>query len=321
MRVAVTGGAGYIGSTLVKRLVEDGHHAVSLDSLMNGDYGPLQALGLGGRAVLHVADIRDGERAEEILEGSDAMAHLAALPGLVKCRENPEEAASINVYGTYRVLEAARRLDIRRVVFCSSAAVYGRPSELPVKESHPLRPLNLYGVTKLAGEKLMEAYHDNYGIETVSLRFGNVFGVGLYTNYDTVIPKFVRLGLRGEPLTVYGDGDSSRDFVHVEDVVRAVVLSLKSEGCGGEAYNVGGEAMTIGVLAEKVSELLEGETGRRVSIVNLPPRSGETKEFTYDLEKTAGDLGYRPGWGVMQGVEQIMGFSLGKMEPNDRTSQ
>ena len=316
MRVAVTGGAGYIGSALVKRLVEDGNQVVSVDSLLNGDYGPLKALGLGDKAVLHVGDIRDGNKVEEIFGGSDVIAHLAALPGLVKCRENPEDATSINVYGTHQVLEAARRLDIGRVVFCSSAAVYGKPMELPVKESHPLRPLNLYGVTKLAGEKLMESYHDNYGIETVSLRFGNVFGVGLYTNYDTVIPKFVRMGLRGEPLTVYGDGTSSRDFVHVEDVVQAVILSLTSEGRGGQAYNVGGETMAIGVLAENISELLEMETGSQVGIEHLPPRPGETKEFSFDQEKIAGDLGYEPSWSVMQGVEQIMKFSLAQMARN-----
>jgi UDP-glucose 4-epimerase len=315
MRVAVTGGAGYIGSALVKRLVEDGNQVVSVDSLLNGDYGPLKALGLGDKAVLHVGDIRDGNKVEEIFGGSEVIAHLAALPGLVKCRENPEDATSINVYGTHQVLEAARRLDIGRVVFCSSAAVYGKPMELPVKESHPLRPLNLYGVTKLAGEKLMESYHDNYGIETVSLRFGNVFGVGLYTNYDTVIPKFVRMGLRGEPLTVYGDGTSSRDFVHVEDVVQAVILSLTSEGYGGEAYNVGGETMMIGVLAEKLSEFLEKKTGSHVGIEHLSPRPGETKEFTFNLEKIEGDLGYEPSWGVIQGMEQITEFSLKQMAP------
>jgi len=310
MKIAVTGGAGYIGSTLVKRLVEGGNQVVSVDNLMNGDYGPLRALGMGEKATLHVADIRDGNRIEESFAGSEAIAHLAALPGLVKCRERPEEAVSINLYGTQQVLEAARRLDIGKVVFCSSAAVYGTPVELPVTESHPLRPLNLYGVTKLAGEKLMELYFDNYGIETISLRFGNVFGVGLYTNYDTVIPKFVRMGLDGEPLTVYGDGTSTRDFVHVEDIVQAVTLSIASEGLGGEVYNVGGETMEIGALARRVAEFLRDETGENVGITHLPPRPGETKEFSYNLEKIKGDLGYDPRWSIMRGVEQITKFRL-----------
>ncbi len=293
---------------------------VSVDSLMNGDYGYLKALGLGGKAILHVADIRDERNIEEIFEGSNAIAHLAAVPGLVKCNENPEEATSINVYGTYRVLEAARRLDIGKVVFCSSAAVYGSPLELPVTESHPLRPLNLYGVTKIAGEKLMMAYWENYGIETMSLRFGNVFGVGLYTNYDTVIPKFVRMGLDGEPLTVYGDGTSTRDFVHVEDIVYAMTLSLSSKELGGEAYNVGGETLEIGTLAKNVADFLEKETGNRVDITHLPPRPGETKELSYNLEKVKADLGYDTRWSVMQGVEQIMKYRLGQLASEVRTN-
>jgi UDP-glucose 4-epimerase len=313
MKVAVTGGAGYIGSALVKRLVEDGNQVVSVDNLMNGDYGSLKVLGLGSRAILHVADIRDEKNIEEIFKGSDAIAHLAAVPGLVKCDENPEEATSINVYGTYRVLEAARRLDIGKVVFCSSAAVYGSPLELPVTESHPLRPLNLYGVTKLAGEKLTMAFWENYGIETICLRFGNVFGVGLYTNYDTVIPKFVRMGLAGEPLTVYGDGTSTRDFVHVEDIVHAMTLSLSSKGLGGESYNVGGETLEIGTLAENVADFLEKETGERLGINHLPPRPGETKELSYNLKKVKAGLGYDARWSVMQGVEQIMRYTLGQL--------
>jgi UDP-glucose 4-epimerase len=310
MKIAVTGGAGYIGSTLVKRLVEGGNQVVSVDNLMNGNYGPLRTLGMGEKAALHVADIRDGKRVEESFAGSDAIAHLAALPGLVKCRERPEEAASINLYGTQQVLEVARRLDIENVVFCSSAAVYGKPVELPVTERHSLRPLNLYGVTKLAGEKLMELYFNNYGIETISLRFGNVFGVGLYTNYDTVIPKFVRMGLDGELLTVYGDGTSSRDFVHVEDVVQALTLSLASKGLGGEVYNVGGETMEIGALARRVAEFLKDETGENVGITHLPPRPSETKEIGYNLEKIKEELGYGPRWSVIRGVEQITKFSL-----------
>ena len=313
MRVAVTGGAGYIGSMLVKELVEEGEDVVSVDNLMRGDYTHLREVGAHEKAELHEGDIRDGKLLVRLFEGADAIAHLAALPGLVLCRERPEEAVSINIYGTHQVLDAARKLDIEKVVFCSSAAVYGRPVELPVTESHPLRPLNLYGVTKLSGEKLMETYWDNHGIETIILRFGNVYGVGILTNYETVIPKFVRQGLDGEPLTVYGDGDSSRDFVHVEDIVKAIILSLTVNGKGGEVYNVGGETLKIGALAKLVSESLEEATGRGANIINLPQRPGETKHFSYDLHKIENDLGYRPKWSVRNGVRQIIKYRLGQM--------
>jgi UDP-glucose 4-epimerase len=310
LRVAVTGGAGYIGSLLVKRLMDQGYGVVSVDNLMRGDYSHLRRVGAQERAELVEGDIRDSGSLGGVFDGADAIAHLAALPGLVLCRERPEEAISINVYGTHQVLETARRLDIGRVVFCSSAAVYGKPVEMPVNEDHPLRPLNLYGVTKLSGEKLMEAYWENNGIETVSLRFGNVYGVGLFTNYETVIPKFVRQGLRGEPLTVYGDGDSSRDFVHVEDIVQAIILSLRAEGLGGSVFNVGGKTLRIGALAEMVVHSVRKATGVEAEITYLPPRPGETKHFSYNLEKIEKGLGYKAKWGVEEGIEQIIRYRL-----------
>ncbi len=310
MRVVVTGGAGYIGSLLIKRLMDQGYGVVSIDNLMRGDYSHLRRVGAQERTELVEGDIRDPGSLKGIFDGADAIAHLAALPGLVLCGKRPEEAISINIYGTHQVLETARRLDIGRVVFCSSAAVYGKPIEMPVSEDHPLRPLNLYGVTKLSGEKLMEAYWENHGIETVSLRFGNVYGVGLFTNYETVIPKFVLQGLGGEPLTVYGDGDSSRDFVHVEDIVQAIILSLRAKGLGGSFFNVGGETLRIGALAKMVACSLRKATGNEVEITHLPPRPGETKQFSYNLEKIERGLGYKARWGVEKGIEQIIRYRL-----------
>ena len=310
LKIGVTGGAGYVGSNLVKLLIAGKNEVISIDNLMNGDYNHLRNQGAGDAAKLLEGDIRDLELMVKAFEGCDAIAHLAALPGLVKCSERPDEATSINVYGTYNVLEAARRLDIGKVVFCSTAAVYGKPAEMPVTEGIPLRPLNLYGVTKLAGERLMDVFSDNHGIATISLRFGNVFGVGLFTNYDTVIPKFVRMGLNGEDLTVYGDGSSTRDFVHVEDIARALILALKSKAKGSEVYNVGGETMEIGVLAKRIVDSLRKSTGKEVCIVNQPSRAGETKEFSYNLEKIRKGLGYEPSWGIPAGIEQIIKFRL-----------
>lgn len=313
MRIAVTGGAGYIGSTLVKSLLDDGGAVVSVDNLMKGDYRYLRELEADRDLRLVVGDIRDSNLLDEVFRGADAVAHLAALPGLVLCRERPEEAVSVNVYGAHQVLEAARRMDVGRVVFCSSAAVYGTPVSIPVDEEHPLHPLNLYGVTKVAGEKLMESYNMNYGMETVSLRFGNVFGVGLYTRWQTVIPKFVRQGLEGKPLTIYGDGENSRDFVHVEDIVQAIILALKTKGIGGEAFNVGGETVKIGCLVEIVSDELEKATGRGIGFVHLPPRPGETKRFSYRLDKIEKVLGYKPKWSVRRGVEQLIEYRIRQM--------
>lgn len=168
------------------------------------------------------------------------MVHLAAVSGLENCRRNPDGAVLTNVLGTRNVLEAARKFDIQRVVFTSSAAVYGMPVTTPVGEDHPLRPMNLYGVTKLAGESLMRAYYDVYGLETVVLRLRNVYGVGVFTRWRTVVPRFVRQAMEGKPLTVYGDGWQTRDFVHVLDVVEAIRLVLRAEKgiVAGETFNV-----------------------------------------------------------------------------------
>ncbi|MBD3207411.1 NAD-dependent epimerase/dehydratase family protein, partial [Candidatus Bathyarchaeota archaeon] len=180
MKVGITGGAGYIGSTLVKRLTDMNHDIVSIDNESIGSYEYLIKEETEYTQLI-TGDIRNLKLLEKSWEGCDAIAHLAALPGLVLCKNNPEEAVSVNIFGTYNVLSAARNLGINRVVFCSSAAVYGEPSKLPVTEDHELNPLNLYGVTKMAGEKIMKAFHLNENIDTVNLRFGNIYGVGLYT--------------------------------------------------------------------------------------------------------------------------------------------
>jgi UDP-glucose 4-epimerase len=309
MKVAVTGGAGYIGSTLIKNLVNQGDKVVSVDNQSIGDYTPLRKA-YGDRVKLVEGDIRDLSLLEEACKDCDSIAHLAALPGLVRCRDQPEEAVSVNIYGTHQVLETARRLDIRKVVFCSSASVYGKPIEMPVTESHPTRPLNLYGVTKLAGEKLMETYYDNYGIETVNLRFGNIYGVGLFTRYDTVIPKFVNQAINDMPLTIYGDGGYSRDFVHAEDITKAIMLSLSKQNIGGETFNVGGDTMTINQIADIVKKKVEELVGKKVEAINTEPRVGETKLFSYNLDKIRRLLDFTNDWNVEKGVNQIIGFRL-----------
>ncbi len=309
MKVAVTGGAGYIGSTLIKNLLAAGHEVASIDDLSAGDYSYLRELGVKKTKLLE-GDIREPAALDKVFKGADAVAHLAAIPGLVRCNEDPEEAISVNIYGTHRVLEAAKKRGVDRVVFCSSAAVYGVPLKMPVSEDHRLRPLNLYGVTKLTGEKQMEVANDNDGVETVSLRFGNVYGVGLYSHWSTVIPKFVKLGLAGKPLTVYGDGASSRDFVHVEDITQALMLALTVKGASGEAFNVGSEPTTIGGIARIVSEEIERATGKHVETTHLPPRPGETKEFSYNLAKIKKRLGFKPSWTVRRGVKQLIEFAL-----------
>lgn len=306
MKIAVTGGAGYIGSTLIKRLIEREYEVTSIDDLSRGDYRYLSDQ--EGSIELLIGDIRNGGQLKEVFKDVEVIVHLAAIPGLRMCEKKPSDAISVNIYGTLQILETALKIDVERLIFASSAAVYGAPRYLPVDEEHPLKPLNLYGVTKLAGERLVEAYHKNYGLEAVVLRFGNVYGVGLYTRWDTVIPKFVRQGLRGGPLTIYGDGHSSRDFVHVEDIVEAILLSIK-ESRGLEVYNVGGEPMEVEGVAEIVTEEIKEATGKWVHVEYLPPRLGETKRIEYDITKIRRRLDYRPRWSVRMGVRQLIEYA------------
>jgi len=311
LKVGVTGGAGYIGSTLVIKLLKQGDEVVSVDNQMIGDYSFLANDQLGRKAEQIVGDIRDLDLLVEKWKDCDAIAHLAALPGLVLCNEQPEEAVSVNVFGTYQVMEAARKLDINRVVFCSSAATYGVPIKMPVTEEHPQRPLNLYGVTKVSGEQIIDTYYDNYGIETVNLRFGNIYGVGLYTRWGTVIPKFVNQAVNGEKITVYGDGEYSRDFVHVQDITKAMMLGMTTPNVGGQAFNVGGETLTINEIAAMTMEEYKKATGGKAEAVNTPPRQGETKKFSYDLTKIRSMLGFENDWTVREGIKQLIKYRLG----------
>jgi UDP-glucose 4-epimerase len=310
MRTGVTGGAGYIGSTLVKKLILQGDEVVSVDNEMIGDYSYLENDVYGRKSERIIGDIRKLDLLKKVWKGSDAIAHLAALPGLVLCNERPEEAVSVNVYGTYQVLEAARLLDINKVVFCSSASVYGVPIKMPVTEEHVLRPLNLYGVSKVAGEKIMDSFHDNYDIETVNLRFGNIYGVGIFTRYDTVIPKFVKQALTGNELTIYGDGEYSRDFIHVEDITKAIMLGLSLRGIGGEVFNVGGETMSVNEIAKIVEEELWRSRKIKVKSIYTTPRKGETKKFSYNLTKIQKKMGFTNSWNVRSGVKQLVDYSI-----------
>ena len=306
LKIVVTGGAGYVGSYLIYTLLQDKNEVHSIDNVSQGDYSYLRDVAEPEHLV--IGDIRDIKLLEQLFEDADAVVHLAAIPGLVRCDESPEEAVAVNVFGTHQVLEAARKQDVKTVIFSSSAASYGVPLRLPVKEDHSLIPMNLYGVTKVAGEKLMNVYYDNYDIDTISLRFGNIYGVGLFSRDNTVIPKFVRMGLEGKALTIYGDGSSTRDYVHIDDIVQSIMRSLSSTCKGGEVYNVGGHSITIRVLADRVVKAIFEITNMKIDCSYLPERPGETKHFEYDYNKIISELGYEPKWDVDMGIKQLIEY-------------
>jgi len=318
MSVLITGGAGYIGSTLIKRLVETGYHVISIDNLFRGSYEHLKTYERSGGARLLIGDIRDFEVLERTVkntENIDIIFHLAAIPGVDMCRRMPERAILTNVYGSYNVLEVARKHDIDRVVFTSSAAVYGDPIELPVRETHPTMPKNLYGITKLAAEDMFMSYYELYGLCTVVLRLANVYGLGLFTYWKNVVPKFVRQALEGEPLTVYWTGKQTRDFIHVEDVVSALELVMRADkkAISGEVFNVAtGRPVAINEVAGIVRELVEKTHGISVSIKHVPLPEGRSETlipgFCLSIEKIRNKLGFNPSWTLEAGISQLISY-------------
>ncbi|RLF10811.1 MAG: epimerase [Thermoprotei archaeon] len=312
MSVLVTGGAGYIGSALVSELLDNGYEVISIDDLSRGDYRHLEDRANDSRLKPIVGDICDIVKLEKIVKEAkhvDAIFHLAAVPGLKLCQANPLKAIMTNICGTYNVLEVAKKFKIDKVIFTSSAAVYGDPLKVPLEETHPKRPKNLYGITKLAAELLLINYYQEHNLPIVILRLGNVYGLGLFTYWESVIPKFVRQALSGEALTIFGTGEQTRDFIHVQDVVKALKLALDAEDVAGEIFNVGtGEPVSVNTVAEMVSKIAEEELNIRPEITYLKPRKGDilTPGFCLCVDKIKKRLKFKPTWHLEAGIRQLV---------------
>jgi len=316
MSALITGGAGYVGSTLVDDLLKRDYRVISIDNLYRGDYRYLQAYKDNPSLRMEIADITKIEELEKVFksgEEPDAIVHLAAIPGIVRCLEDPKRAILTNILGTFNVLEISRKYDIDKVIFASSAAVFGIPKITPIKENYPLNPVNLYGVTKLAGEKNVESYNLSHGLNAIILRLGNIYGVGLYTYWETVIPKFIKQSIMGEALTVYGTGEQSRDFIHVRDVTQAIILALNTKENSCETFNVSsGEATSINMITDKISAILKSEMKKEVKIKYLPPREDEpyVENFCLSIDKIRDKMHFKPKWTIDEGIRQLARYYL-----------
>ncbi len=294
--VLVTGGAGFIGSRLVHRLTPD-IDVVVFDSLTTGTRDRLPE-----SVSLVEGDIRDQEALEATVRDADVVFHQAALVSVGASVEDPSRSHDINVEGTLNVLEAARRHDAR-VVLASSAAIYGHPETIPVSETHSKEPTSPYGLDKLACDHYARLYHDLYELETVALRYFNVYGPGQTGGqYAGVMSVFIEQALASESLTVDGDGEQTRDFVFVDDVVEANLLAAQTEAVG-EAYNVGtGSSISIRELAELVRDL--GDSG--ADIVHRDPRPGDIEHSEADISQARETLGYEPTVSISEGLERTI---------------
>lgn len=298
MRTLVTGGAGFIGSNVVNLLLKRGYDVVVLDDLSSGYRDNLVP-----EASFHEADVRDAAAVHAAATGSSAILHLAASVGNKRSIEEPRHDAEVNVIGMVSVLEAARAHGIDKVVFSSSAGIFGELKTLPIDEDHPQDPDSPYGVSKLAAEKLALVYNKLYGMHNVCLRYFNVYGPHQrYDAYGNVIPIFAERALRGRDLIVFGDGEQTRDFVHVRDVARANVAAVEHADVAG-VFNLGSATrVTINWLAETIVEL----AGTGVGITYGPKRPGDVRDSLADIETARVAFGYTPTVDLLEGLREYL---------------
>jgi UDP-glucose 4-epimerase len=309
MKLVVTGGAGFIGSHLVDRLVSDGHDVTVLDDLSTGKIDNLRQVWDAVRFI--EGDIRDGALLAKAVEGADCVFHLAALGSVPRSIEDPAESNSVNVDGTLGVLVAARDAAVDRVIFASSSSVYGDTPELPKHEEMPVRPASPYGVSKYAGELYCRVFWGVYGLRTISLRYFNVFGPRQDpdSQYAAVIPRFTSALLDGRSPTVYGDGEQSRDFTYVANVVEANVLAMRAVIGFGEAFNIAaGGRVTVNELATELIEL----TGSDALLQYAPVRPGEIRDSWASIARASSGLGYKPGYGFKEGIRATVAWHMGR---------
>src|ERR1035438_543592 len=303
MKTLVTGGAGFIGSNLVQRLLKEGHDVTVLDNLSSGYRINLRPF---PEVRLLIGDVRDPSIVEQAVNGVEVVFHLAASVGNTRSIEHPMIDAETNVLGTLNLLEAARRNRILKIVFSSSAGIFGELKTLPIREDHGVEPDSPYGATKLCAEKLCLAYAKLYVLEAICLRYFNVFGVNQrYDAYGNVIPIFAYKLVFGQPITVFGDGEQTRDFINVRDVANANYLAGMSQGVSG-AFNLGsGSRVTINELVRK----LENVSGLSTQTIRGNPRRGDVRHSLADISAIRSAIGFEPQVSLEERLQEYMDWA------------
>jgi nucleoside-diphosphate-sugar epimerase len=300
MKNLVTGGAGFIGSNLVKSLLGLEHEVTVLDDLSSGFRKNLQA---DLRLTFMEGDVRDRKAVRRAIEGASSVFHLAASVGNKCSIDDPFHDAEVNVLGTLNVLEEVRLAGVARLVVSSSAGIFGELRTLPIREDHPVEPNTPYGSTKLCAEKLSLSFAKLYGFGVVCLRYFNVYGPNQHFDaYGNVIPIFVFKLLRGEPLTIFGDGEQTRDFVNVGDVVQANLKAAAADGVTG-AFNIGsGTRVSVNDLVRRI----EAASGRKATVGHGPPRAGDVRDSLADIGAARSRLGFEPAVGLDKGLPEYV---------------
>ena len=299
----VTGGAGFIGSNLVRALLQDGRRVRVLDNFLTGFRANLADV-LADIEFIE-GDLREADTCQAACRGAEVVLHQAALPSVPRSMANPRASFENNVLGTFNILMAARDQGVRRVVLAASSSAYGDTEELPKRETMPLRPLSPYAADKGAGELYAAMFHRAFGLQTVSLRYFNVFGPRQdpANPYSGVIAAFAAAMIRGRRPTIFGDGAQSRDFTFVQNVVHANLLAAAAPEVRGEVVNIGcGEAIDLNAMVDVFNQSL----GTSLEAVYEPPRAGDVKHSLADISAATRLLGYRPQVWFAEGLQETI---------------
>ena len=326
----ITGGCGFLGTSLIKRLIQDGVSRIRvLDNLSVGTredlatvctFVEIDATSLPSQDLppasknslvveLIIGDIRDPDTCTQCCDNVDTIVHFAANTGVPVSVEHPRLDMECNVNGTFNMLEAARQKQVKRFVFASSGAPAGEV-EPPIHEELPAHPVSPYGASKLAGEGYCSAYFRSFDIETVALRFGNVYGPAS-GHKTSVVAKFVRQAIAGEPLEIYGDGSQTRDFIYVDDLIESVILAGTKPGIGGEVFQIASNCeTTVGEITEQLITILKNEGCKNIKIVHSATRLGDVKRNFSDTSKAKRMLGWQPQMERIEGLKKTIHWFL-----------
>ena len=306
-RILVTGGAGFIGSNLVRQLVLDGNSIIVLDNFISGYKTNLSPY---SEVQIIEGDVRDPGAVEKAMKGVDVVFHLAASVGNKRSIDNPLADASVNVLGTIQVLETACKFGVQKIVASSSAGIFGELKTIPIKEDHPVEPDSPYGCTKLCEEKLCLSYAKLYDLEAICLRYFNVYGPNQrFDAYGNVIPIFVFHSLQMEPLIIYGDGEPTRWFGHVRDVVQANIKAGGNGGLSGRFNIASGKSITINQLVAIISKANKGE----IKVEHRPERKGDVRHSLANISLAHQKIGYAPSVDLESGIHDYIEWARGTL--------
>jgi UDP-glucose 4-epimerase len=306
-KVLVTGGAGFIGSHLTEALLRKGYSVRVLDDFSTGKRENLIFDKAYPSLEIIEGDIRDFSTCQKAMKGMEYVFHQAALPSVQRSVEDPETSNAINVGGTLNILLAAKEVGVKRVIYASSSSVYGDTPTLPKHEEMPSNPLSPYALQKYVGEQYCRLFYQLYSLETIALRYFNIFGPKQDPNslYSAVIPKFIDALLQGRPPIIFGDGEQSRDFTYIENVVQANLLAMSAEHLHGEAINIAyGKRISLNQLLNLLKEIL----GSKLSPIHEEPRQGDVRHSLADIRKGKEIINYEPTVGIEIGLKKTVEF-------------